>query len=246
MSVETFTFTLYECGCGYNTSNNGNASKHKKTKCGHEIIANKKEFVLKEVYDDALGKTNTIDNSTNVAVHGDNNTTNTNIMNVTLVLPQQTTKEDMIDYLGTLEKVGFRSAEDIALMPGKILTLTRGADKYPGALIERNKKIVEKLPDGSERVMAKKKAVQTYTHEAIEAMCLRPPADGVVDFLETERGSKRTKISIQDAAKLRVTNPRGYHNGVPEDVKTRHQTIENHTEDYLDKITLGNKTNGFL
>lgn len=246
MEIEIFKFRVYECGCGYKTTDSGNSSKHKKMKCGHEIITNTKEFVLKEAYDAVLSQPKTIDNSTNVGVHGDNNTTNTNIMNVTLVLPQQTTKEDMKEYLENLTKVGFRSAEDIALMPGKILTNVRGPDKYPGALIERNKKIVEKLPDGSERVMAKKKAVQTYTHEAVEALCLRPPADNVTDFLETERGSKRTKISIHDAAKLRVTNPRGYHNGVPEDVKTRHQKIENRTEEYLDKITTGNKNLGFL
>jgi hypothetical protein len=68
----------------------------------------------------------------------------------------------------------------------------------------------------------------------------------VSDFLETERGSKRTKMSLQDAAKLRVKDPKNYHNNVPQDVKHRHQVIESHTEKALDKITTDNKLDGFL
>jgi hypothetical protein len=167
-------------------------------------------------------------------------------VNINLVLPERTTKEDFIEYLETLGDLGFRTPEQIATIPGKMLMFTRGATKLPGALVERNKKIIEKLPDGSERVMAKKKAIQTYTHEAVDALCLRPPAKGVVDFLETERGFKRTKVSLQDAAKLRVSDPKSYHNTVPGDVKFRHQKIESHTEKCLDHITAENKTNGFL
>jgi hypothetical protein len=222
----------------------------------------KMEFVLKQEYLEVIGEaipkektTRTtgdtvqrdkiIDNSINT----DNSTVNitdNSITNLTLVLPERTTKEDFIDYLESLGQLGFRTPEQVATMPGKMLLFTRDAKKLPGALIERDKKIIEKLPDGSERVMGKKKAIQTYTHEAVDALCLRPPADGIIDFFETERGFKRTKISLQDAAKLRVTNPRGYHQGVPDDVKFRHQKIESHTEKYLDKITSENKTNGFL
>jgi hypothetical protein len=52
-------------------------------------------------------------------------------------------------------------------------------------------------------------------------------------------------MSLQDAAKLRVTNPVAYHRGVPDDVKFRHQKIESHTEKYLDKITNENKQTAF-
>ena len=127
-----------------------------------------------------------------------------------------------------------------------MLMFTRDAKKLPGALIERNKKIIEKLPDGTERVMAKKKAIQTYTHEAVNALCSQPPAVGVSDFLDIERGTNKTKISIRDASKLRVSNPIAYHGKVPDDVKFRQQKIESHTEKYLDEITAENKTNGFL
>jgi hypothetical protein len=210
------------------------------------MVNDVKEFVLKEDYD----KKGTID------IHGDHNTANVdnstdnsitnNITNVTLVLPERTTKEDFVEYLETMDRLGFRTPDQVVSMPGKMLMLTRDAKKVPGALIERNKKIIEKMPDGTERIMGKKKAVRTYTHEAVDALCLRPPADGVTDFLESDRGTKRTKMSVQDAAKLRATDSVAFHHEVPASVKTLQQKMENHTENFLDKITNENKTNGFL
>jgi len=182
------------------------------------------------------GDNNVVDNSNNIDQS----------VNISLVLPERTTKEDFIEYLSAMEYLGFRTPEQVATMPGKMLMFTRDAKKLPGALIERNNKIIEKLPDGTERVMGKKKAIQTYTHEAVDALCLRPPAAGVSDFLDTERGNKRTKMSLQDAAKLRVKDPKNYHNSVPQDVKHRHQRIESHTEKALDKITSDNKLDGFM
>jgi hypothetical protein len=253
MEIETFKFTVYMCGCGYKTTDTSNANKHKKVSCGYEVKSEKIDFVMKKDHDIVVGKTHgdtvqrdkIIDNST----HTDNSTiniTDNSVTNVTLVLPERTTKEDFVDYLQSLGQLGFRTPEQVATMPGKMLMFTRDAKKLPGAIIERDKKIIEKLPDGTERVMGKKKAIQTYTHEAVDALCLQPPAVGVTDFLETERGNKRTKISLQDAAKLRVKDPKNYHNSVPEDVKFRHLKIESHTEKALDKITTENKTNGFL
>ena len=253
--VEFINGTLYSCGCGYNTLSSKYACQHTKTKkCSGKVMKREEmRFVKEEDYDIAIGKNqttgdtvqrdkiidNSIDNSTV-------NITDNSITNVTLVLPDRTTKEDFVDYLQSLGQLGFRTPDQIATMPGKMLMFTRDAKKLPGALIERDKKIIEKLPDGTERVMGKKKAIQTYTHEAVDALCWQPPANGVSDFLETERGNRRTKMSLQDAAKLRVKDPKNYHNSVPEDVKHRHQKIESHTEKALDKITTENKTNGFL
>ena len=254
MDIEIFKFSVYSCGCGYKTGDSGNATRHRKGPCGHEMKTEKTEFVTRKDHLAALGNTPPVGNvatyttnNTDNSSHVDNSIDNsTHTVNINLMLPERTTKEDFIEYLETLGRLGFRTPEQIATMPGKMLMFTRDAKKLPGALVERDKKIIEKLPDGTERVMGKKKAIQTYTHEAVDALCLRPPADGIIDFFETERGFKRTKISLQDAAKLRVTNPRGYHQGVPDDVKFRHQKIESHTEKYLDKITSENKTNGFL
>jgi hypothetical protein len=68
----------------------------------------------------------------------------------------------------------------------------------------------------------------------------------VSDYFEEERGFKRTKMSIQDAAKLRATDPVAFHHEVPACVKTIQQKMESHTERSLDKITTENKTNGFM
>ena len=258
MNIETYKLTLHSCDCGYKTLSSVQACKHSKTnKCMNYTMTKKEmRFVSEEDHLASHGKTPPVENIPTISdksIHGNNNIVDSVVdqsvnitTNVTLVLPERTTKEDFVEYLESLEHLGFRTPEQVATMPGKMLMFTRDAKKLPGALVERNKKIIEKLPDGTERIMAKKKAIQTYTHEAVDALCLRPPAIGVDDFLGTERGSKRTKISLQDAAKLRVSNPREYHCGVPEDVKFRHQKIESHTEKYLDKITTENKTNGFL
>ena len=245
--VKIFTGTLYSCECGYETLSAAGSLKHSKTKkCTHHTTSKTiMEFVMKSEYDikGSTGSVVSIEGDNGIA--GDNNVVD-NSVNINFVLPERTTKEDFMEYLLAMDHLGFRTPEQVAAMPGKLLMFTRGAKELPGAIIERNKKIIEKLPDGTERIMGKKKAIQTYTHEAVDALCWRPPAHCVSDFLETERGDKRTKVSIQDAAKLRVTNPRGYHHGVPDDVKFRHQKIESHTEKALDKITTDNKLDGFL
>ena len=245
--VKILSGILYSCPCGYETLSSTNSTAHSKTKkcLHHTMTKTTMEFVMKSDYDNKGKDASavTIEGDNNVAINGDNTD---NSVNINFVLPERTTKEDFMEYLLAMDHLGFRTPEQVAAMPGKLLMFTRGAKELPGAIIERNKKIIEKLPDGTERIMGKKKAIQTYTHEAVDALCWRPPAHGVSDFLETERGDKRTKVSIQDAAKLRVTNPRGYHHGVPDDVKFRHQKIESHTEKALDKITTDNKLDGFL
>ena len=247
--MEFFDITLHSCGCGYRTVDKSNANRHKKVACGHNIQSEIKrmatETEILRVYGNIAPTTSIIVPGDNAYI--DNSTDNsTNITNVTFVLPERTTKEDFMEYLETMSCLGFRTPEQVISMPGKMLMLTRDAKKLPGALIERNKKIIEKLPDGSERIMGKKRAVRTYTHEAVDALCLRPPADGVTDFLEKERGMKRTKISVQDAAKLRAADSVAFHHEVPACVKTLQQKMENHTENFLDKITTENRTNGFL
>jgi hypothetical protein len=250
MDIPTYKFQVYTCGCGYISTHAGNANRHKKAACGHEMTNEVTEFVMKKDYLASQGTQVTTNNDNRVDnshTHiGDNIDNSTNITNVTLVLPERTTKDDFIEYLCAMDHLGFRTPEQVVTMPGKMLMFTRDAKKLPGAIIERNKKIVEKLPDGSERIMAKKKAIQTYTHEAIDALCSRPPADGVSDFLDVERGLNKTKMSMRDASKLRVSNPVAYHGKAPDDVKFRQQKIESHTEKELDKITTENKLNGFM
>jgi len=253
--VEFVNGTLHSCECGYKTLSSVQACKHSKTKkcSGNAMKKEELRFVKEEDYNIAIGKThstgdtiardkiidNRIDNSIN-----DNRIDNST--NITLVLPERTTKEDFVEYLRSLGNLGYRESHEIIQMPGKMLMFTRDAKKLPGALIERNNKIVEKLPDGSERVMGKKKAIQTYTHEAVEALVQKPPAHGVENFLETERGYKRTKMSLQDASRLRANDPKNYHNSVPWDVKRNTHKMETFMEQSLDKVTTDNKINGFM
>jgi len=245
--VKIFTGTLYSCPCGYETLSAAGSLAHSKTKkcIQHTMVKIMMEFVTKSEYDikgsDASAVS--IEGDHNIAINGDNND---NSVNINFVLPERTTKEDFMEYLLAMDHLGFRTPEQVAAMPGKLLMFTRGAKELPGAIIERNKKIIEKLPDGTERIMGKKKAVRTYTHEAVDALCLRPPTNSASDFLEMDRGMKRTKMSIQDAVKLRATDSVAFHHEVPTNVKTIQQRIESHTEKALDKITLENKTNGFL
>ena len=51
MYMKIYNILYYTCGCGYETSNPGNASKHKKVDCGHTMTSQSKEFVVKEDVD---------------------------------------------------------------------------------------------------------------------------------------------------------------------------------------------------
>jgi len=240
---------IYSCDCGYKTISSHQACQHSKTKkCNGKTLSKRNvEFVLKEDHLAALGQTSPATNviGNNANTHNGDNITN-NITNVTLVLPERTTKEDFEHYAQSLDRLGYKSSSEILSLPGQMLMFTRDAKKLPGALVERNNKIVEKMPDGSERVMAKKKAIQTYTHEAVDALWRKAPVNSVSKFLDTERGVNKKQTTLQEAAKLRVTNPPAYHNKTPDDVKFCQGKMENHTEQAIDKITTDNKLNGFL
>ncbi|AGE59279.1 protein of unknown function (DUF1390) [Paramecium bursaria Chlorella virus OR0704.2.2] len=243
--MEKFSVSLYTCSCGYKTTVSGNASRHKKVGTDHEVKVSSVSMILESDHVEALAKATS---NHSISVHDSehiNIDKSTHTTNIQLVLPPKTTKEDFVDYLCALNGAGFRSPPQIMKMPGNLLTLTRDPKKYPGALIERNNKIVEKLPDGGERVMGKKKAVQTYTSEAIDALQSHP-SNSVREFLEQDMGVKRTKVSLLDASKMRVDDPYAYHTSVPNNVKHLHQKMETNTKECLDKITTENKDIGFL
>lgn len=48
VDMKTYNIKLYTCGCGYETTDVGNASKHKKTSCGHQMTSQTEEFVRKK------------------------------------------------------------------------------------------------------------------------------------------------------------------------------------------------------
>jgi hypothetical protein len=50
INMEIFKFHIYACGCGFKSTHPGNASRHKKLSCGHEMKDEIKEFVSKEYF----------------------------------------------------------------------------------------------------------------------------------------------------------------------------------------------------
>jgi hypothetical protein len=82
--MQVYTFPVYKCSCGYETTKSGNACKHKKTSGEHEITTETKEFVLKSDYDAKPTTTN----QTAETIH--NNTDNsTNNIIINLTVPEQ-------------------------------------------------------------------------------------------------------------------------------------------------------------
>lgn len=45
--MKTYDFSMYVCGCGYETTSSGNSNKHKKTSCEHNVSIEHREYVLK-------------------------------------------------------------------------------------------------------------------------------------------------------------------------------------------------------
>ncbi|AGE48345.1 protein of unknown function (DUF1390) [Paramecium bursaria Chlorella virus AN69C] len=68
VNMKTYKTILYTCGCGYETLHVGNSSKHKKTKCGHEMKSETREFVLKDDIPKSTGNVSIVNNVHN----GDN------------------------------------------------------------------------------------------------------------------------------------------------------------------------------
>ncbi|AGE59358.1 protein of unknown function (DUF1390) [Acanthocystis turfacea Chlorella virus OR0704.3] len=86
--MKVFTFSVYKCSCGYETSDSGNASRHKKKSGEHRISTETKEYVLKSDYDAKPA----IANQTAETIHNntDNSTTmNDNSITINLVVPEQ-------------------------------------------------------------------------------------------------------------------------------------------------------------
>jgi hypothetical protein len=59
MNIKIFKSTVYDCGCGYTTLNQGNYAKHKKVNCGHQVSVSTERFVLERDHKTAIEKTAT-------------------------------------------------------------------------------------------------------------------------------------------------------------------------------------------
>jgi hypothetical protein len=250
--VKVYDIKIFECPCGYHTFDQANAQKHSKTaKCKDKTMtSNVEKFVKVTDHIAAGGNVNTdvdaknvITNPTAENISINDNTTNN--ITIQFVLPEKTLKEDMIEYLEAVKLTFTPSAVNMAKFPADLLLRTRGADKLPGAITERGTKIHEKLPDGNERIMGRKKAIRTYTHEAVEALCKRPPTPQTGEFYADERGLTKTKVSLQDAIEASAKDSVTFHHRVPNDVKKIVRIVEGHTETALDQVVADNKLQGF-
>jgi len=247
--VNTYKIQFFECQCGYYTTTKALSEKHSKTKaCKDKHIKNGiVEFVKKDDMSangnvNAISATNVVSNST---IENLNQTDIETQIIINFVLPEKTLKEDMIEYLEAVKLTFTPSAVNMAKFPADLLLRTRGADKLPGAITERGTKIHEKLPDGNERIMGRKKAIRTYTHEAVEALCKRPPTPQTGEFYADERGLTKTKVSLQDAIEASAKDSVTFHHRVPNDVKKIVRIVEGHTETALDQVVADNKLQGF-
>jgi hypothetical protein len=125
--VETHKIPYHICGCGYKTSNHGNASKHKKVSCGHVMTLETREFVFKEDYDrDVKAPLNTIYG--NVGTVNQNVTTDNSIQNITinLVLPDKSVISSIYDAVQNRECVDEIRYSDPQQIPAILFKYTRG------------------------------------------------------------------------------------------------------------------------
>jgi hypothetical protein len=126
--MESFLATLYTCGCGYKTLNCGNASKHKKTKCGHAMYNTSEKFVLERDIIASVG------NPTN-CITGDHFTNNGNIhmsnITINLTVPDKSVVSAVYDAVKNPECVRELKYADPQEIPAILFKYTRGtcADK---------------------------------------------------------------------------------------------------------------------
>lgn len=247
--VKVYDIKIFECPCGYHTFDLTSAKRHSATKsCKDKTMTSNVEKFTKvtehhtENMNTAVDAKNVITNPTAENISLNDNSTNITIQ---FVLPEKTLKEDMIEYLEAVKLTFTPSAVNMAKFPADLLLRTRGADKLPGAITERGTKIHEKLPDGNERIMGRKKAIRTYTHEAVEALCKRPPTPQTGEFYSDERGLTKTQVSLQDAIEASAKDSVTFHHKIPNDVKKIVRIVEGHTENALDQVVNENRLQGF-
>ena len=123
--MESFLATLYTCGCGYKTLNCGNASKHKKTKCGHAMYNTSEKFVLER---DLLSSVSS--NPTN-CITGDHFTNNGNLhmsnITINLTVPDKSVVSAVYDAVKNPDCIRELKYADPQEIPAILFKYTRGA-----------------------------------------------------------------------------------------------------------------------
>jgi len=123
--LESYRTTFYKCGCGFKTIHPGNASRHKKVECGHDMQTESKEFILKDHYLETIGThSRSVINST---IHGNMD----NSINITLVVPDKSVVSAVYDAVKNPDCVRELKYADPQEIPAILFKYTRGtcADK---------------------------------------------------------------------------------------------------------------------
>ncbi|AAC96734.1 hypothetical protein PBCV1_A366L [Paramecium bursaria Chlorella virus 1] len=239
---------LYVCDkCGYKTQTSSHASRHSKNKSceGCVMKTTSVPTIPVDYMVELLSKSSVVNGvSTSIGTnYGNVMVSNVTVNNINVYIPENTLKEDMIEFLKTLTLTDTPTAHQMIKMPSRLLYNARNPEKHPGAITERGDKIVEKLPGGGERVMGRKKAIKLYTYEAVDALCKNPPTQGVKDYFEKERTIGKKEIAIKDAVSANAKNSVEFHHKIPTELKKIVGKFEEHTETELNNIT---KENHFL
>jgi len=126
--MKIYNILYYTCGCGYETSNPGNASKHKKVDCGHTMTSQSKEFVLKEDHLSAIkevsGNVSITTGDVNGTVIGTQN--NNNTINITLQVPDKTVIASIQEAVKNQDCVDELRGADPQQIPAILFKYTRG------------------------------------------------------------------------------------------------------------------------
>lgn len=236
--MSVYNIKLYECPCGYYTTIPANANKHKKTSCK---LSGRMKLVDK-IFKDITDKDNAVnDVSTTIGINNGNVSIVDNSVNTNIYIPQNSLKDDMIDFLKTVVFNETPSTSQILQMPSRVLYNARNPEKHPGAITERGDKIVEKLPGGGERIMGRKKAIKMFTCEAVDALCQKPPTQHVRDYYEKERKIGKKEYTIKEAVSANAKNSVEYHHKIPSDLKNIVVSLEDRIESEMDNITKENR-----
>jgi len=124
--MKVYEISLYTCSCGYETTDKGNASRHKTTSGTHEVKMEKKKFVLESDHLDALAKANSTTNYSHCHINDQKAETINNNIHINLVVPEQSVVASIQDAIQSDECIREIRAAAPNEIPAILFKYTRG------------------------------------------------------------------------------------------------------------------------
>jgi hypothetical protein len=115
---------LYTCSCGYETTNQGNACKHKKTSGEHVVSVETIEFVKRSDYD--AKPTTTIGQQAETITNNNHTDNSTKNITINLVVPEQSVIGSIQDAIQSEECIREIRGADPQQIPAILFKYTRG------------------------------------------------------------------------------------------------------------------------